>query len=115
MKRADGFYLNVADFQQTEELLRYEESLSRCLYLKTSDRASTCTGAELDAVPTGTPLTHFVIDTSRNGKGVWQPPEGKYADPQIWCKPPGPGVGRRPTTDTSNELADAFLWLRPRA
>ncbi|WP_432870281.1 glycoside hydrolase family 6 protein [Microbispora rosea] len=112
VKRADGFYLNVADFQQTEELLRYGESLSRCLYLKEGDGASTCTGAELDAVPAGTPLTHFVIDTSRNGKGVWQPPEGKYADPQIWCNPPGRGVGRRPTTDTGSELADAFLWLR---
>ncbi|MFI7030952.1 glycoside hydrolase family 6 protein [Microbispora rosea] len=112
VKRADGFYLNVADFQQTEELLRYGESLSRCLYLKTSDGASTCTGPELDAVPAETPLTHFVIDTSRNGKGVWQPPEGKYADPQIWCNPPGRGVGRRPTTDTGSELADAFLWLR---
>ncbi|MFF4124217.1 glycoside hydrolase family 6 protein [Microbispora rosea] len=112
VKRADGFYLNVADFQQTEELLRYGESLSRCLYLKAGDGASTCTGAELDAVPAGAPLTHFVIDTSRNGKGVWQPPEGKYADPQIWCNPPGRGVGRRPTTDTGSELADAFLWLR---
>ncbi|MFI7038593.1 glycoside hydrolase family 6 protein [Microbispora rosea] len=112
VKRADGFYLNVADFQQTEELLRYGESLSRCLYLKTGDGASTCSGAELDAVPAGAPLTHFVIDTSRNGKGVWQPPEGKYADPQIWCNPPGRGVGRRPTTDTGSELADAFLWLR---
>ncbi|WP_432870271.1 glycoside hydrolase family 6 protein [Microbispora rosea] len=66
-------------------------------------------------MPAGAPLTHFVIDTSRNGKGVWQPPEGKYADPQIWCNPPGRGVGRRPTTDTGSELADAFLWLRPRA
>ncbi|GLX04444.1 hypothetical protein Misp03_13710 [Microbispora sp. NBRC 16548] len=112
VKRADGFYLNTADFQETDELLRYGESLSRCLYLKMNSGGSTCTGAEIDAVPAGTPLTHFVIDTSRNGKGVWQPPEGKYADPQIWCNPPGRGVGIRPTTDTGSELADAFLWLR---
>ncbi|GIH61489.1 glycoside hydrolase family 6 protein [Microbispora siamensis] len=112
VKRADGFYLNTADFQETDELLRYGESLSRCLYLKMNNGGSTCTGAEIDAVPAGTPLTHFVIDTSRNGKGGWEPPEGKYADPQIWCNPPGRGVGRRPTTDTGSELADAFLWLR---
>ncbi|KAB8186352.1 glycoside hydrolase family 6 protein [Microbispora catharanthi] len=112
VKRADGFYLNTADFQETDELVRYGESLSRCLYLKMNNGGSTCTGAEIDAVPAGAPLTHFVIDTSRNGKGVWQPPEGKYADPQIWCNPPGRGVGIRPTTDTGSELADAFLWLR---
>ncbi|WP_412075841.1 hypothetical protein ACLF6K_08300 [Streptomyces xanthophaeus] len=36
----------------------------------------------------GTPpvqeLTHLVVDTSRNGRGAWTPPAGKYSgDPQI--------------------------------
>ncbi|WP_344056917.1 glycoside hydrolase family 6 protein [Microbispora corallina] len=112
VKRADGFYLNAADYQETDGLLRYGESLSRCLYLKMDNAGSACTGAELDAVPAGAPLTHFVVDTSRNGKGGWTPPQGKYADPQIWCNPPGRGIGPRPTTDTGSDLADAFLWLR---
>jgi serine/threonine protein kinase len=110
--RADGFYLNSSDFQDTDSLLRYGERLSRCVYLVATKGGSACAGADIDAVPAGAPLTHFVIDTSRNGKGVWNPPEGKYADPQLWCNPPGRGIGRRPTTDTGSELADAFLWIR---
>ncbi|MFI9364466.1 glycoside hydrolase family 6 protein [Kitasatospora sp. NPDC053057] len=65
----------------------------------------------------GTPpakeLTHFVVDTSRNGQGSWTPPAGKYTgDPQIWCNPPGRGIGDRPTADTGTPLADAYLWIK---
>jgi endoglucanase len=65
----------------------------------------------------GTPpadeLTHFVVDTGRNGQGAWTPPAGKYAgDPQIWCNPPGRGIGDRPTADTGTPLADAYLWVK---
>ncbi len=49
------------------------------------------------------PTTHFVIDTSRNGQGPWQPPA--YPDPQDWCNPPDRGLGLRPTADTGNRLA----------
>ena len=38
------------------------------------------------------PSERFVIDTSRNGQGPWQPPA--YPDPQDWCNPPGRGLGR---------------------
>ncbi|KAA9381504.1 protein kinase [Microbispora cellulosiformans] len=110
--RADGFYLNMSDYQETDRLLRYGESLSLCLHVKTKDPGSACTGAEMGAVPAGAPLTHFVLDSSRNGRGGWEPPKGKYADPEKWCNPPGLGVGPRPTTETGSELADAFLWLR---
>jgi endoglucanase len=57
-------------------------------------------------------LTHFVVDTSRNGQGPWTPPAGVYPDPQDWCNPPGRGLGARPTTDTGDPLADAFLWVK---
>lgn len=57
-------------------------------------------------------LTHFVVDTSRNGQGPWTPPAGVYPDPQDWCNPPGRGLGTRPTTDTGDPLADAFLWVK---
>jgi endoglucanase len=54
--------------------------------------------------------THFVIDTSRNGVGPWNPPA--YPDPQDWCNPPGRGLGMTPTLDTGNELIDAYLWIK---
>lgn len=66
---------------------------------------------------TGTPpageLEHFVIDTSRNGLGAWTPPPGKYSgDAEPWCNAPGRGIGPRPTADTGNPLADAYLWIK---
>ncbi|SFC02319.1 endoglucanase [Nocardioides terrae] len=57
-------------------------------------------------------LAHFVVDTSRNGQGPWTPPAGVYPDAQDWCNPPDRGLGLRPTTDTGNPLADAFLWVK---
>jgi endoglucanase len=56
------------------------------------------------------PTTHFVIDTSRNGQGPWQPPA--YPDPQDWCNPPDRGLGLRPTADTGIALLDAYLWVK---
>jgi endoglucanase len=58
------------------------------------------------------PASHFVIDTSRNGQGPWQPPAGIYPDPQDWCNPPDRGLGLRPTADTGAELVDAYLWVK---
>jgi endoglucanase len=67
-------------------------------------------------------LTHFVINTNRNGRGPLvaqvygrapfdQPPAVvealRYGS---WCMPPGRGLGIRPTTDTGLPLVDAFLW-----
>lgn len=56
-------------------------------------------------------LAHFVVDTSRNGRGPWTPPTD-YPDAQVWCNPPGRGLGRRPTAATGHPLADAFLWVK---
>jgi len=58
------------------------------------------------------PSTHFVIDTSRNGVGPWQPPAGVYPDAQDWCNPPDRGLGLRPTANTGNPLVDAYLWVK---
>ena len=58
--------------------------------------------------------THFVIDTSRNGVGPWQPPAGAYPDAQDWCNPPDRGAGLRPTLDTGVPLLDAYLWVTQR-
>jgi endoglucanase len=54
--------------------------------------------------------THFVVDTSRNGLGPWQPPA--YPDPQDWCNPPGRAVGLAPTLNTGPPLVDAYLWIK---
>ena len=50
-------------------------------------------------------LTHFVIDTSRNGRGPWT---GNLD----WCNAPGRGNGIAPTAATGNDLIDAYLWVK---
>ncbi|GAA2217756.1 glycoside hydrolase family 6 protein [Streptomyces aculeolatus] len=82
--RADGFALNVSNFQTTESEIRYGRRLSELLG-----------GAR------------FVIDTSRNGNG---PLRGGAAD--AWCNPPGRALGRPPTTRTGVEGVAAYLWIK---
>jgi endoglucanase len=92
--KADGFFLNVSNFRSDAELIRYGRAVSACL--------PRC-GSR--------PRTHFVIDTSRNGRGPWTPAR-TYRDPQDWCNPPGRGLGARPTTHTHTKLLDAKLWIK---
>src|SRR5665647_875494 len=69
--------------------------------------------AEAMGDPQGT--THFVIDTSRNGQGPWDWAAAGYSDAgtaQDWCNPPGRGLGIAPSTDTENDLVDAYLWIK---
>jgi endoglucanase len=62
------------------------------------------------------PTTHYVLDTSRNGKGPWTPAAtANYPDPQTWCNPPGAGLGARPQADpapATYPLLDAYLWVK---
>ncbi|GFF47354.1 probable 1,4-beta-D-glucan cellobiohydrolase C [Aspergillus udagawae] len=51
---------------------------------------------------------HFIVDTGRNGKQ----PTGQLAWGD-WCNVIGTGFGARPTTDTGDELVDAFVWVKP--
>lgn len=81
--RADGFALNVANFETTEANIAYGVRLSKRLG-----------GA------------HFVIDTSRNGNG----PAAKGH--HHWCNPPGRALGEPPTTSTGHLLVDAYLWVK---
>ena len=53
-----------------------------------------------------------MVDTSRNGLGPWTPPANHPADPQDWCNPPDRGLGLRPTLNTGDPLADAYLWIK---
>ncbi|SEE27689.1 endoglucanase [Streptomyces misionensis] len=122
--RAQGFFLNVSNYQTDSDLVRYGTQVSKCVwYLRNTAGAqpSDCPdqwspAADADAwyashVPADAKLTHFVIDSSRNGQGPWTP-TASYPDAQEWCNPPGRGLGVRPTTDTGNALLDAYLWVK---
>ncbi|NEK58930.1 glycoside hydrolase family 6 protein [Geodermatophilus sabuli] len=76
---ADGFALNVSNFETTGTNVAYGQQVSSLL------------GG-----------VHFVVDTSRNGKG----PGGD------WCNPPGRSVGERPTAQTGQARVDAYLWIK---
>lgn len=83
--RADGFSVNVSNFYTTEESIAYGKQLS----------------AKVGNKP-------FVIDTSRNGNGIYA--EGDPKD--RWCNPPGRALGEVPTVDTADPLVDAYLWVK---
>ncbi|KAJ5716878.1 hypothetical protein N7488_002524 [Penicillium malachiteum] len=51
---------------------------------------------------------HFITDTSRNG--VQPTEQNAWGD---WCNVIGTGFGVRPTTDTGDDLEDAFVWVKP--
>ena len=83
---ADGFSLNVSNYKATDAVLAY--------------------GKELSALVGG---KHFVIDTSRNGNGA---PDADKDSEAAWCNPDGRAVGSPPTSETSEPLCDAFLWIK---
>jgi endoglucanase len=76
---AAAYALNVSNFRRTKELIAFGRQIS--------------------------PTLHFVIDTSRNGRGPWHGPED-------WCNPPKRGLGARPTATTGDPHVDAFLWIK---
>ncbi|MER7764341.1 glycoside hydrolase family 6 protein [Streptomyces sp. NPDC097619] len=84
LERADGFSLNVSNFQP--------------------DSAGRAYGAKLSKATGG---KHFVIDTSRNGDGPLPGDRG-----QTWCNPPGRALGAPPTDRTGDALVDAYLWIK---
>jgi endoglucanase len=161
VERADGFFLNVSNYQFTWNSVQYGTWVSQCLAYATTvnpgdffgcpnqywnggpfpakiaDLLGEWTGVALspygvwsDASDTAAlntsglnlryanmlggaaAATRFVVDTSRNGHGPWQPPAGEYPDPQDWCNPPGRGLGVRPTAATGSDLLDAYLWVK---
>ncbi|MFI6644955.1 glycoside hydrolase family 6 protein [Streptomyces sp. NPDC050504] len=106
--RARGFALNVSNYQTDAANSRYGELISSCLaHIGRGGTPGTC---PLDKAPRGT--VPFVTDSSRNGRGPWAPPAGRYKDPQDWCNPPGRGLGARPTLGTGEPLHDARLWIK---
>jgi endoglucanase len=135
VQRASGFFINVSNYEPNDKLVDYGTWVSQCIQYGThgegtghfekcasqyypaspSDYATWAKSRKwyADNVKPAGPLTHFVMDTSRNGKGSWAPKPGtNYKDAQTWCNPPDRGLGVRPTTRTGNPLIDAFLWIK---
>lgn len=82
-----GFFLNASHFDWTSNELRYGDQVARILH------------------------THFIVSTSVNGQGPLRPQNRVENGNEILCNPPGRGLGPRPTTDTGDRLADAFMWI----
>jgi endoglucanase len=53
---------------------------------------------------------HFIVNTSFNGRGPIHIRRGGRRL-NIWCNPPGRGLGISPTTATGHRLVDAYMWL----
>ena len=137
VRKADGFFLNVSNYETTERQLKFGAWIAKCIYYGTEgpDYArghfDWCASQYYPANPSdfstwgltdawydqnvgnvaADRLAHFVVDTSRNGRGPWPAPD-TVKDWQTWCNPPDRGLGLRPTTDTGSPLADAFLWVK---
>lgn len=133
-----GFFLNVSNFESDARVVPYARWVSDCIALVTQSGmdARACPSqfsaerferpsnrkridAAYDRLFTAhglkrTPKSqkHALIDTSRNGLGSWKPPAGRYRDAELWCNPPGRGLGRRPTLITREPYVDGFLWIK---
>ncbi|MFE0176481.1 glycoside hydrolase family 6 protein [Streptomyces sp. NPDC059002] len=81
--RADGFALNVSNYQTNRASSDYGHRLAKGL------------GGR----------KHFVVDSSRNGNGP-------YRGAQAWCNPPGRALGTPPTARTGDPSLDAYLWIK---
>jgi endoglucanase len=83
-----GFMLNATHYDWTRNNVEYGLKLSRLVGGK-----------------------HFIINTAENGRGGIHKrlPNGRRLT--VWCNPPNRGLGPPPTTETSNPMADAYLWI----
>ncbi len=141
VNKADGFFMNVSNYELDSHLTKYGAWVSKCIAFGSNPASwgkghtEWCASQYNPASPNDfstwglsdqwykdnvesqtwwystAVLKHFVIDSSRNGQGPWTPTVS-YPDPMTWCNPPDRGLGVRPTANTGNELQDAFLWIK---
>jgi endoglucanase len=83
-----GFMLNATHYDWTRANIAYGLKLSKLVGGK-----------------------HFIINTAENGRGPIHRrlPNGRRLT--VWCNPPNRGLGPAPTTNTSNSMVDAYLWV----
>ncbi|MFD6527156.1 MULTISPECIES: glycoside hydrolase family 6 protein [unclassified Isoptericola] len=136
--QADGFFINVSNYESDARLAHYASWVSDCLALtsRSSFPATSCqsqywpatfddtstwnlTDATYDQAFADQGLVrdvatqkHAILDTSRNGQGSWAAPAGKYTDAEVWCNPPGRGLGQLPNLDVEDPYVDARLWIK---
>ena len=87
IERVRGFMLNVTHHDWTRANIRHGVRISRMVG--------------------GKP---FVVNTSYNGRGPLHLRRG-HRRVNVWCNPPGRGLGPRPTTATGHRLVDAYMWI----
>lgn len=132
-----GFFLNVSNFESDARAVPYVRWVSDCIALVTGGMDPRACPSQFSAEPFEQPgnrrridsaydrlfaerglkrapeaQKHALIDTSRNGRGSWKPPAGRYRDAEVWCNPPGRGLGRRPTLTTGEPYVGGFLWIK---
>jgi len=131
--RTNGFALNVSGYESDSHTDKYGTWVAKCIGYtlhQAGAKAADCASQYYPATATDfstwgrsdawyaanvtvAPTAHFVVDTSRNGLGPWTPPAGTpTGDPQLWCNPPGRGLGATPTTVTGIPLLDARVWVK---
>lgn len=88
ISRADGFFTNGTHFNWLGAEIRWGNRLSRHLHGK-----------------------HFVVNTAVNGRGPLRPRNRVRDGNEVWCNPPGRGLGHRPTTRTGHRRVDAYMWI----
>jgi hypothetical protein len=86
-----GFFTNDTHNQWTLNEVRWATKISRRLH--------------------GVGGTHFIVNTSDNGRGPKLNPHPRHQGIEDLCNPPGRGLGIEDTTDTGFADADAFLWV----
>jgi endoglucanase len=108
-----GFFLDVSNFQPTDQLIQFGTWVSDCI-------AAATVGAPW-AIGN---FTFCPGQYGRNGQGTLDPtPYGAAPFDQpasvlgtlasgSWCNPPGAGVGLRPTMATGVPLLDAYAWIK---
>ena len=84
---ARGIAINTASFVDTEQSSSWAQDLLQKIG---GDKAA-------------------IIDTSRNGRGA---PAKQISGTARWCNPPGRGLGHVPSTQTSSQSIDAYVWIK---
>lgn len=88
IEKADGITVNVSFFVSNKEIINWSQKLVTQL------------GSNKGVV----------IDTGQNGNG--SPPNNTNSQESRWCNPRGRAIGENPTTNTSQNNIDAFLWIK---
>jgi endoglucanase len=86
--QADGFALNVSHYYYTSDVIAKGKQISA-----------------------GVGNKHFIIDTGRNGNGLYTRGTHSGACPD-WANPPGRALGPRAGSPTADPLVDAYVWVK---